>query len=225
MLSFWLVLTLLFAAANWLAVYFNWHKVELVAKPATLLCLIIWFSVTGGWQGALLWFGLGLVFSLAGDVFLMLPERFFIPGLVSFLVAHLFYLVGFNQSAPPINLISLVILVVVAFTAVLIYRTVRAGLVKQPKGARLQMPVLVYTIVISLMLCSAFLTFLRPDWVACSPAPALASLGALLFFISDGILAIIRFVRPLPHGRFFNMMTYHLGQILIAAAALIRFVN
>ena len=38
----------------------------------------------------------GLVFSLAGDVFLMLPSDQFMAGLVSFLIAHLFYIAAFT---------------------------------------------------------------------------------------------------------------------------------
>ena len=37
----------------------------------------------------------GLVFSLAGDVFLMLPSDRFVAGLVAFLIAHLFYIAAF----------------------------------------------------------------------------------------------------------------------------------
>src|ERR1041384_5570246 len=39
----------------------------------------------------------GLVFSLAGDVFRMLPQDRFVAGLVSFLIAHLFYIVAFGS--------------------------------------------------------------------------------------------------------------------------------
>ena len=38
----------------------------------------------------------GLLFSLVGDVSLMLPNERFIQGLVSFLVAHLCYIVAFT---------------------------------------------------------------------------------------------------------------------------------
>src|SRR6185503_13370199 len=40
----------------------------------------------------------GLIFSLAGDIFLMLPDRF-IPGLVSFLFAHVFYIAAFTYES------------------------------------------------------------------------------------------------------------------------------
>jgi iron(III) transport system permease protein len=38
----------------------------------------------------------GLLFSLGGDVFLMLPQDRFVFGLVSFLIAHLFYIAAFT---------------------------------------------------------------------------------------------------------------------------------
>src|SRR5690606_12437364 len=40
----------------------------------------------------------GLVASLAGDVFLMLPDRF-VPGLLSFLIAHIFYIIAFTHES------------------------------------------------------------------------------------------------------------------------------
>jgi len=45
----------------------------------------------------------------------------------------------------------------------------------------------------------------------------------LLFFISETFNAWIRFVNPLPYGRLRVMVTYHLGQILIALGALLHF--
>ncbi len=65
---------LLMAGADWLAAWRGWRRVRWVTKPGTLLLLIAWFSQVGGWQGNLFWFGLGLVFSLLGDIFLQLPE-------------------------------------------------------------------------------------------------------------------------------------------------------
>lgn len=41
--------------------------------------------------------GGGLLFLLAGDVFLMLPDDFFLWGLVSFLVAHVFLIAVFFE--------------------------------------------------------------------------------------------------------------------------------
>ena len=46
------------------------------------------------------WFVAALVFSLAGDVLLMLPREQFVAGLSAFLVAHLCYIVGFWTDGP-----------------------------------------------------------------------------------------------------------------------------
>jgi uncharacterized membrane protein YhhN len=79
-----------FQLQDWVATGFNWKLVRYITKPATLLILILWFVQIGGLEGRLLWFGLGLVFSLAGDIFLMLPSRFFIGGLIAFLLGMFF---------------------------------------------------------------------------------------------------------------------------------------
>ena len=44
-----------------------------------MIALLLWLWTSVGLQGALLWFGLGILLSLAGDVLLMIsPDRFFI---------------------------------------------------------------------------------------------------------------------------------------------------
>jgi len=71
------------------------------------------------------------------------------------------------------------------------------------------------------MLFSALSTLIRDDWRIL--AAVSASSGALLFFISDTVLALNKFVAPIPNGRVIVMITYHLGQILIAMGAMLRF--
>ena len=84
------------AIIDWVAVWRGWSKMRLMSKPLTLMLLLIWFTSIGFWQGGLLWFGLALVFSLLGDIFL-LWEKFFAPGLGSFLLAQICYVIGFTQ--------------------------------------------------------------------------------------------------------------------------------
>jgi uncharacterized membrane protein YhhN len=118
------------------------------------------------------------------------------------------------------NAASLILLVVVMFTGYLVYRRVALGL--QASGqSKLKLPVLVYSIVISLMLFSALSTLIQPDWRIY--AAVFASSGALLFFISDTTLALNKFVSPIPNARVITMVTYHLGQILIVLGAALRF--
>ncbi len=220
MTYFFLALALLIAILDWIAVARNWKTLEYFAKPGVMVALLAWLWQVGGFQGQMLWFAAGVVFSMAGDIFLMLPREQFIAGLVSFLLAHLCYLGGFNPTLPPLNLLSLILALIVAITAVQIYRRVAGGLAASGQGA-LKLPVLIYTIVISLMMFSALMTLLRPEWL---PAPALiASAGAILFFLSDTFLAWNKFVTPLPFGKLRVIVTYHLGQILIILGAALHY--
>ena len=215
-------LTLAFSLLDWVAVIRQWKHLEYIAKPGTMVFLITWLWVESGFQGSLLWFGLGLIFSLAGDVLLMLPRERFVGGLVAFLLAHLAYCIGFYTSFPPINLASMGILIIILLVVVRIYRRIAQGLIASGNDG-LKMPVLVYTLVISLMLFSALITLIRPEWAAGSAL--LVGGGALLFFLSDTFLAWNKFVAELRYGKLIVIITYHIGQILITIGAASHFLT
>ena len=215
-----LVLTFALAIADWIATERGWVKARYLTKPAVLLALIAWFSVTNGWGGADLWFGLALVFSLLGDVNLMLPARYFLPGLVAFLLAHVLYSVGFNQSPVNPDPLALVIIVLVAVSGLRVFTVVRSGLVRTSDGRKLLVPVMVYSLAISVMLISAWLCLFRPGWPLA--AALLSAAGALSFFVSDSVLAYNRFVGKMPHNDLIVMATYHLGQIAIIAGVVLK---
>lgn len=210
-----LALTLLAAILDWYAVHKGWKNLEYFLKPVTMVLLFGWFvGASGGLNGIAYWFGLGLLFSLAGDVFLMLPKEQFIAGLVAFLLAHLMYIIGFNPDLPPFTPLGLFFIIVVAAIGKELYTKIAAGLKEKGKSA-LQKPVFAYTAVIAVMLLSALFTFFRADW---STGVALTvSLGAALFMLSDAILAWNKFVAPIKNGRVINMAAYHLGQIILIA--------
>lgn len=210
---FLLLLTFLAALLDWYTVYKGWKKLEYFLKPVTMLFLFTWLMIaSGGLNGIAFWFGIGLLFSLAGDIFLMLPKEQFIAGLVAFLLAHLAYIVGFNQSLPPFNIIGILLVLIVAVVARQLYVKIAAGLKTQDKTA-LQKPVLAYTAVIAVMLISALFTLFRADWSL--NAALTVSIGAALFMLSDAILALNKFVAPIKNGRIMNMAAYHLGQIIL----------
>jgi len=211
---FWIALGI--ALLDWVAVAKQWKTLEYFAKPGVMVALLLSLWSTGGLSGPLLWFALGLFFSMWGDIFLMLPREQFIAGLVAFLLGPIAYLIGFNQPLPPLNLPGLILAVMVGLTAARLARAIVAGLLRSG-NASLRLPVLAYSAVISLMLLSALLTLVRPDWD--SGDALLASAGAMLFFISDSVLAWNKFVTPLPNGRLLVIITYHLGQALIALGA------
>lgn len=219
MLNFLLLIALIVALVDWVAVATNRRSLEYLAKPAVMVILLVWICWNGGLELPTLWFTLGLLCSLAGDVFLMLPKERFLPGLISFLVAHIFYLIGFSQPSANFNVASLIILSIILTTGLMVYRRIAAGLVSGGQD-KLKMPVLMYSLVISLMLFSALNTLTRPDWRLL--AALSVSIGALLFFLSDTLLAWNKFVSPLRNGRLLVMITYHLGQIGIALGAVLQ---
>lgn len=222
-MDFTLVLiALLGAIIDWFAVENKWKVVEYFAKPSVAFLLIIWLLLLGGYQGQLLFFTLGLIFCMAGDIFLLLSRRFFVSGLMAFLIAQVTFIIGINQTFPPINLVSIVILILVVLTTARLYLRIATGL-SQKDHAKLRIPILFYCIVIGLMLVSALLTLVRPnsEWGA-FPA-LLISTGALLFYISDATNAWERFIVSLPHGGLAIMVTYHLALILIAVSAALNF--
>ncbi len=204
----WLIAaTLVVAAADWWAVATDRRPVEYVLKPLTMVVLIAAAVslVDPVSNDARLFMVAGLVCSLAGDVFLMLDQRLFIGGLVSFLMGHVLYVAGllqFGDITPALLVVGVVL--VLAAAAVVGSRVVRgAGTADE----RLRAPVAVYMSVISLMVVMAFGT-----------AVPVAIAGAVLFYASDGILGWNKFVQPVPHGRVAIMTTYHLGQIGLVLA-------
>jgi uncharacterized membrane protein YhhN len=223
MLTILLVLAVaVIAVLDWAAVAKGWKKIEYFAKPTTMVMLFVALALAGGFSAtALICFGLGIIFSLAGDIFLMLSNRWFIAGLAAFLLAHISYIVGLNSplgDASP--LWAIVIGIILALAAARVLRPILAG-VREKRQEKLVVPVIAYGTVITLMLLSAILTIYRTDWK--TSASGLVSLGAILFYFSDVILAWNKFVRPIRNGRVVNMVAYHLGQIALISGVVIQF--
>jgi uncharacterized membrane protein YhhN len=218
-LNFWLVLAVLLIAADWTAVWQGWHRVNYLTKPAVLLLLSIWFWSVSVPDGPAIWFGLGLFFSLVGDVFLLFSHRFFIYGWAAFLIAQVAYVIGFNCCLPPISASFWVLLGVQVCVWVVVAAVMVKNLSKNPSHRKMVFPVVIYAAAISAMLFSAIWTLFRPDWTAL--ASGLAASGALLFSCSDLLLALDRFIRPFSHARLWVRVTYHLGQLAMAAGVVL----
>lgn len=216
------ILAIIIALVDWVAVARSDKRLEYFAKPGVMLVLLAAIGFSYGFQGPLLWFGLGVIFSLAGDVFLMLRRERFMAGLVAFLLAHICYLVGLTSSLPQISLASGIVALLVGLTGIQLYRSIRSGLIRSNKE-RMQLPVMVYAIFISLMLLAALLTLVTANEVWLPAAALLVSAGALLFYLSDTFLAWNRFVQPLKYARLRVIVLYHLGQALLILGALLNF--
>lgn len=220
-MSIWLILALLFAGVEALAIRKGWHRAEYFAKPAVILSLITGLALSTGLKGNAFWFGLGLFFSLLGDVLLLFPsEKMFFAGLIVFMLTHICYLVGFRQQMLAPSTWSLVLIFVILLNAVRLLRRI-AGSMRAGGMNRLVYPVIVYGLVISLMLYAAMSTISDPDWEI--GAAFLVSAGAFLFWISDLMLGWNKFVPPSKFGRLPIIATYHLGQISLIAGVIRQF--
>jgi uncharacterized membrane protein YhhN len=218
---------LVVAGVDWVAVARGWKKTEYIAKPVTMVFLFCYLALSGGFNTTpLVCFELGIVFSMIGDIFLMISytrfsNRWFLPGLAAFLLAHVAYITGLNIPLGGTSLIwAIGIGIILAMTAARVLRRILAG-VREKGLRRLVWPVVAYGTIITLMLLSAILTIYRPDWK--SSASGLVSLGAMLFYSSDIVLAWNKFVKPIRNGRLINMVAYHLGQMALIAGIVIQF--
>lgn len=220
-MNIFLLLAFGFAALEALAVWKNWLRLEYAAKPAVMIILFAWLFTSVGLNGALLWFGLGIIFSLAGDILLMLShDRFFLLGLVAFLLAHAAYVIGFNIPLPGLSAWGIVFAVMVGLGGSRIIRRLLTALASKGQAA-MRTPIIVYSLAISIMLLSAMMKLSDVTWNA--NAAALVSVGAFLFYLSDIILAWHKFVAPIQHGSIYNIAAYYLGQIALIAGVIMQF--
>jgi uncharacterized membrane protein YhhN len=154
---------------------------------------------------------LGLLLSFGGDVALMFQEnrKAFTIGLVFFLLAHVAYTAVFGllgRSSAWDALSALVLLVVgVGFYTLL-----------KPNLGPMRIPVVVYIIVISIMVNRAVSTLVSPAFGG--GQAMMVTAGAVLFYVSDVILAANRFWKPWKYHRI-SLAFYYSGQLLIALAA------
>lgn len=189
-----------------------WLWLHYIGKPLTTL-LILWLAlsaqpaVDARYGRALL---AGLVLSLIGDVFLMLPGDHFVPGLVAFLLAHLCYIVAFAPgSSGKARAVGFMVVALVAGGNL-------AGLLPRVDEA-LKIPVLAYIAVLATMAAFALARMWTPAIAQALPRSArLAAIGAVLFMVSDSLLAWDRFAGGVPAPALLVLATYCAAQWCIA---------
>lgn len=197
-----LAIALVSAAIDWRAVHHGHRPAEYVFKPLTLMALTATALALDPADPTVRgWFVAALVLSLAGDVLLMLPGDLFVPGLGSFLLAHVAYAVGLVAGGlEPLGVLAGVVAVGAAFA--LVGTRLVAG-IRRTEPA-MGPPVVAYMAVISAMVVCAF-----------GSGNAVALAGAALFYVSDALIGWGRFVRAYDWGRLAVMVTYHAGQTLL----------
>ena len=151
---------------------------------------------------------LGLLFCLGGDVFLALPQsKMFLLGLVSFLIGHIFYIIGFFSAAPINTWTWLGTFIVLVFSGYVSFWL-------KPHLGTMKVPVLFYIIVITIMLSGAW-SILGESHLALLGRVMVFS-GASCFYVSDLFVARDRFMKKAPINRFLGLPLYYTGQFLLA---------
>lgn len=174
---------------------------KLFFKLIPMVLIIIYaFYQTPKQKTAVHWLILiGLFFCSIGDG--TIP--WFIVGLSAFLIGHLFYLTGFisRWKCSKWRLASIIPIGIYAW----LVGNELVQAIAHSEDTYLVIPVIVYITAIGSM-----------AWFAIMTGNVFASIGSILFVISDSILAWNMFVSPVNYEHVFVMVTYYAAQFLIA---------
>jgi uncharacterized membrane protein YhhN len=195
---------LLVSVADIYAIVVGNQEIEMIAKPLITTSLVILYLLSVSKPN--FWYVSALLFAFWGDVLLLFPDQFFVFGLASFLLAHVLLITvssRFLQQVSKLRILvhSLPFVVILAVLLYLIY----------PNLEELLIPVIIYGIVISVFGVVAFLVYTNDKSIANS----WLFLGALIFILSDSILAINKFSQSSEFLGIAIMITYIIAQYLI----------
>jgi uncharacterized membrane protein YhhN len=198
-------------AAELTGIQLNNDTLQFICKPLLIPVLLTGFVIQAKLFKHSLkkWLLCALFFSWLGDVLLLFQERrpvFFLLGLAAFLIAHIFYIVLFHNIRLRQKVKSSIwlLLIVVVYYAVLIT-------ILSPYLGNMKLPVRIYGIIISFM----FMLAMHMLYISNKKAGRLMMFGALLFIISDSILAVNKFYSSFNYAGILIMFTYALAQLFI----------
>ncbi|MGF1691689.1 lysoplasmalogenase [Photobacterium kagoshimensis] len=205
----WVWLTISFSALLHINAAYKGPKWQFyLFKPLTigLLMLALWqHGLTHFYQQAIF---VGLLCSVVGDICLMLPRDRFIQGLAGFLAAHIVYSIAFWS--------QLSASMVWWLPAMLCGGGIIVFLLLLPALGRFTLPVALYIGMITQMAWAA-----GEFWLTSQSLMGMFAFGgALIFMVSDTILAIDRFKGPYHSASATIMTSYYLAQSLIVGSAL-----
>ncbi|WP_254422798.1 lysoplasmalogenase [Rhodanobacter sp. B05] len=188
-----------------------WQWLHWIAKPlATLLILAAaasaWAPVSRRYRA---WIVAGMVFSLAGDVLLMLPADLFVAGLVAFLGGHFCFIGAFLGD-------SRLAVRPLAWLACLLLGGANLALLWPSIPAALHPAVAVYGLVLSCMGAQALGRAWRHAGDALARPARRAAIGGLLFMLSDSLLAWNRFHAAIPLAALWVLGSYYAALWFIA---------
>ncbi len=153
------------------------------------------------------WITTGLCFSLLGDIALLWPASYFLLGLAAFLATHVAYLIAFTREAKFPASLSLWLLYLAVASALFL-------LLFPDLPSNLKFPVALYSLLLATMAAQAMTRFL----VLKSRPAGFAAFGAILFMLSDSLLAFDHFHSAIFLAPLMVLIPYYLGQWLIACS-------
>ena len=172
------------------------------ALPIVGLAILVFRNVPRH-RGTLI--GMGLMFSALGDIILELDRtNYFVFGLAAFLVGHLFYIPAFFRNSQPTRARRLVAVALAAYGCGIGYLLI-------PNLDSMLAPVTAYLVIIITMGIAAALGAVNPPLIV---------VGACFFILSDSIIAVNKFLIPVPLSGYWIMLTYYPAQFLITGGAL-----
>jgi len=196
-----LLVAIIAIAIFFIGLYFDNYIMRMIVKPIPLFVLISLIKPNTHYRKFIF---IGLIFSVIGDLLLEASPNFFAFGLVSFLLAHVNYIIAFIKRSRQFLLIIVVVL--------LLYGV---GLywILFPTLGKMAVPVLLYILVILTMVWRAFAQR-KFNKVA-----IYALIGSLFFVFSDSLIALNKFYTVLPYSRGVIITTYWTAQFLIFNSA------
>ncbi len=182
----------------------------LIFKPLTLILIlliaVIFPAIESNYK---IFIVFGLLFSLLGDIFLIYPEQHFKKGLIAFLIGHICYIIAFTISTG--FHFTFWIFLPIVIVGMLYLRNIL------PYTARMKFPIIIYIIIILIMVWMAIERF--------NSFPILRTMipviGAVLFMISDAVLALNKFRKPFFSAELIILTTYFTAQWLLAISVIV----
>lgn len=195
--------------------------VHLICKPAIMITLGLyyWASLKEVQESISRSLMVAIFFSCAGDVLLMMQEsnpNYFMFGLGAFLVAHIFYIFTYKQHQYEESADELKGLQKIRFALPIILSGTGLVTILYNRLGDLKIPVLLYAGILTYMVMVSLFRFGKTTTASFTMVFG----GAILFMISDSLIAINKFLEPLPLSGFWIMTTYIAAQFLIVKGIL-----
>ena len=192
------------------AKYNKLHTQLLVFKPLSLILIILITIVYQPIDSSYKIFIVsGLVFSLVGDTFLIYPKKHFKKGLITFLIGHICFTIAFIVSSG--FSFTFWIFLPILIIGIHFLRSIF------PFSDKIKIPIIIYVIIIAIM------GWMAMERLNCIPTlgTLLAAIGAVLFMISDAVLALNKFRKPFFRAELIILSTYFTAQWLLAVSVIV----